>query len=291
MKKICFSLAIIIAASALPHADASEIKPCRKGEVQYEGGAIVCPLCKDAGADYKSDPKYSAEVNEHMKKALNDELDSAKWLTAYFSQPAHKDYAEAKKWFGRALGIGADGKDLKLPGGYDEPYMTLTSLKLDGAKLQIITSCAGVGKNWKPQCYLQVFNFQQEGQTTIEKVTIINRNYDKHDSLISRIKSFNLNGVSYMALETKNMTKNQLERVDYLKGGRYLGSSMLVLNDGISLSELFASSAENHFNNGAAKPLPEEIDLKALAAVGCLEYEVGIYPAAARDKDYNFKEF
>lgn len=204
----------------------AELKPCRPGKVTYEGGAIACPACKDAATDFQPDPQYSDEVNGHMRKAMADDLESAKWLMAYFSDPGHKDYIEAKKWFGRALGIGALGADLKLSGGYDEPFLvTAVSRIFPLMSVRVISSCDQVNAQWQPLCYSQQVSFfitdesgNRKSSTQLSRrdfIRIANPQFREHHIVLSSLKLYEWNQETLMVLVSKNAIDVASGRYDY----------------------------------------------------------------------------
>ena len=231
-----------------PAAAWGEPKPCLKGEVAYVGGAIACPTCKTAADDYQYDPAHGDEVNGHIRKALNDDLESAKWLMAYFSSPKHKDYAEAKKWFGRALSIGANAADLRLSDGYDEPYLSTAIVDTVPAIIYVVSSCLNVDNAWRPRCFSQKIiahakdtngetaKNNEEGETldtsnycyTIKSLgeTIFylgNKNFKKNSIAIDSLFYYQGTTEYYFVFESSGHDSTYIRR-DYFKNGLYIGS-------------------------------------------------------------------
>lgn len=259
---------------------------CRPGEVTFVGGALACPTCQDAAADYQPDPKYSDEVNGQMKKALADDLEAAKWLMAYFSDPAHKDYAEAKKWFGRALGIGAPGKELRLPDGYDEPYLSVAVFEFKGGMIKMVSSCVKVDSEWQPRCYAQTLYYIDATRKIKTDLSIFNLDYQKHNVLATSITAYIANGSHYVVLNFEDLVKKRAVRQDYLKDGGYIGSSSLPGNSNMRLIwhrnyTKFDYGPGIYDKQTAFKSLPETTD-RAAGAEECQEVTLDLYPIIER---------
>ncbi|MDR1044171.1 MAG: hypothetical protein LBP33_03510 [Candidatus Adiutrix sp.] len=264
---------------------------CRKGEVVFEGGAIACPACQDLGRDYQPNPKYGPQVNGHMKKALNNDLKSAKWLMAYFSNPAHKNYAEAKKWFGRALGLGAAGRDLPLPGGYDEPYLVTAYLQCGPVRHQIISSCFDVDRNWRPRCYSFMLSSAQlkNPQAKLWRDKYIPHRLQMTD-VNFRENKFSIDqavcrrdGDRFLLTVTSHSAAPGYERNDYFSDGAYIGSDLQ--NPGLVFLDEKHPNGYGRSPGGDYLALDSEMlfklhDRAGLNDADCQTFEIGAYPAA-----------
>ncbi|MDR2946145.1 MAG: hypothetical protein LBV79_05310 [Candidatus Adiutrix sp.] len=259
-----------------------EAVPCLKGEVTYEGGAIACPACKDLATNYQLNPRFSDEVNEHMKKALVDDLESAKWLMAYFSDPAHKDYAEAKKWFGRALGIGANAADLRLPGGYDEPYMTTAYLKTDHGTVVVSSSCYDVDENWQPRCFYQYVSFFRteidvRRDTWSNGLWLGNKDFKENLVAINSTKIYFQDEDNYLIVLQSTGRDSNFSREDYIKNSfRYIGSNVKKENAGVQIFYPYRGKAGH--KDITAEDLQRLEDLKK-KATSCFAFDINLYPA------------
>jgi len=293
MKKNFMQILIIAFLMSFVTDAMAGLKVCRPRQVIYEGGAIACPKCAEAAVGFVSDPKYSDIVNEHMRKALGDDLDSAKWLMAYFSDPAHKNYAEAKKWFGRALGIGADAAELRLPDGYDEPYLNAAEFSNSYMSISIASSCIGLDKAWNPQCYSQAvesFTKRKEGARDVLatgqiRFSTLNHNFEQETIFYDFVEIYQHDKSTVVVFNAVSAVNKAYIRKDYFRNDgepefTYLGSSredpQIEMFSGMSGQRMSEYKQINDQDYGAVNGLMKD------AAATCDRFELSVYPVAGK---------